>query len=181
MSASRVVLWRHGQTDMNLTGRIQGARDFPLNEAGLRQAREAAAALAPLEPSLIVSSPLARARQTAEALSRVVGVDVETDDRLKERSFGLFEGLTGAEIEERFPEQYRAWRQAKEPEGVGAAIKLATISLLGEAPGQWMGLKVMSNCNWAILEPLRVGPPAWRIAAYNVGVGKSDEVRTPTQ
>jgi len=42
MSASRVVLWRHGQTDMNLTGRIQGARDFPLNEAGLRQAREAA-------------------------------------------------------------------------------------------------------------------------------------------
>jgi len=63
----------------------------------------------------------------------------------------------------------------------GAAIKLATISLLGEAPGQWMGLKVMSNCNWAILEPLRVGPPAWRIAAYNVGVGKSDEVRTPTQ
>ena len=213
MSASRVVLWRHGQTDMNLTGRIQGARDFPLNDAGLRQAREAAAALAPLEPSLIVSSPLARARQTAEALSSVVGVDVEADDRLKERSFGLFEGLTGEEIEERYPEQYRAWRQAKEPEGVGAerqadvgrrasraiedwaaktdgtlvvashgaAIKLATISLLGEAPGEWMGLKVMSNCNWAILEPLRAGPPAWRIAAYNVGVGKSDEVRTPTQ
>lgn len=120
MSASRVVLWRHGQTDMNLTGRIQGARDFPLNDTGLRQAREAAAALAPLGPSLIVSSPLARARQTAEALSSLVGVDVEADDRLKERSFGLFEGLTGAEIEERFPEQYRAWRQAKEPEGVGA-------------------------------------------------------------
>lgn len=62
-----------------------------------------------------------------------------------------------------------------------AAIKLATISPLGEASGGWMSLEMTSSCNWAILESLRVGPPAWRTAIYNVGVGKSDEVHTPTQ
>ncbi len=213
MTAFRVVLWRHGQTDMNLTGRIQGARDFPLNDKGVDQARAAAKIIAGLEPSLIVSSPLARAFQTASELSALIGVDVETDDRFKERSFGLFEGMTGAEIEERYPEQYRRWKQAKEPEGVGverqvdvglragraveewacrtdgtlvvashgAAIKCAVTALVGEIPGGWMGLKVMSNCHWAILEPLRFGPPAWRIAAYNLGAGDIDDVRTPTQ
>lgn len=103
---------------MNLTKGIRGTRGFPFNDTGLRQVHKVAAALAPLEPSFIVSSPPVRTHQTTGALSSPAGIDVKTDDRPKEYSFGPSEGLTGVETEERLPERYRAWRQAKEPKGV---------------------------------------------------------------
>ena len=60
-----LILWRHGQTDYNLQGRIQGRDDIPLNETGREQARRAADGIAALAPTRIVSSPLTRARATA--------------------------------------------------------------------------------------------------------------------
>ena len=64
-----LILWRHGQTDYNSQGRIQGRVDVPLNETGRDQARRAAEDIAALGPTRIVSSPLVRARDTAEALA----------------------------------------------------------------------------------------------------------------
>ncbi|VEG25646.1 histidine phosphatase family protein [Actinomyces howellii] len=116
---TRLVLWRHGQTDYNAQGRIQGRVDIPLNEAGLAQARAAAPAIEGLEPVRIVSSPLARARQTAEVLSEAAGIDVETDEDLIERAFGAFEGMTRAEMKARLPREYRAWRAGLDPESIG--------------------------------------------------------------
>lgn len=120
MTGPRIVLWRHGQTDFNAAGRLQGQSDVALNATGLAQAGAAAPRLAELGPTRIISSDLQRARDTAEALGELSGVAVETDERLRERSFGHWEGLTQEEIRSGWPEAYRAWRQGEEPRGIGA-------------------------------------------------------------
>jgi probable phosphoglycerate mutase len=100
---------RHGQTDWNAEGRLQGQRDIALNAEGLRQADEAAgrlarAAGADLSSLDFVASPLARTRRTMEALRARLDLAPEayrTDPRLKEISFGAWEGSTWAEIRRR--------------------------------------------------------------------------------
>ena len=118
-----LVLWRHGQTDYNLEGRIQGRVDIPLNDVGRDQAASAAPDLVALNPAVIFSSPLERARQTAEVLASAVGLGVHVDNRLAERSFGRWEGLSRAQIEERWPEQFDVWRSGGDPEGVGVETR----------------------------------------------------------
>lgn len=124
MTAGRVVLWRHGRTAHNAAARLQGQSDIPLDEVGTWQAETAAAALASrYAPTRIIASDLGRARSTAEALSARTGLPVHTDARVRERSFGDWEGLTSAEIAERWPEQHAAWRAGREPERVGAETR----------------------------------------------------------
>lgn len=103
MKPRRLVLWRHGQTEWNVARRVQGQTDVPLDEEGRAQAVEAAARLAALKPSLIVSSDLSRAADTAQALANFTGLTVRLDERLREMSFGEREGLTFSETLERFP------------------------------------------------------------------------------
>ena len=104
---------RHGETDWNFVGRWQGHSDTPLNDAGREQARGLAATLDRVDA--IYSSDLARARETAEILAERLGLPVRLDERLRERGFGSWEGLTSAEIEERFPDSYRRWRAGHGP------------------------------------------------------------------
>lgn len=130
---TRLVLWRHGQTDYNAQQRIQGQVDIPLNEDGLAQARAAAPGLAELGPSRIVSSPLTRAGQTAEVLADLARVPVSVDDGLIERSFGVWEGLTRTEMKDGWPEQYRAWRLGRDPEGLGVETRAAVARRVGQA------------------------------------------------
>ncbi len=93
---------RHGETDWNRQGRFQGSQDIPLNEDGRAQARRLAAAWNE-GGDVLVSSPLSRARETAEILSAALGLPLRnTDTRLAERSYGAGEGLTMAERNERF-------------------------------------------------------------------------------
>lgn len=133
MSAGRIILWRHGQTEYNAGGRLQGQVDIPLNGAGRRQAARAAQALAQWRPAKIISSDLSRAADTARALADAAGVGVELDSRLRERSFGRWEGLTHAEIESGWPEAYRSWRHGAEPEGVGAETRQEVGTRVAEA------------------------------------------------
>ena len=98
MSASRILVWRHGRTDWNATGRFQGHADVPLNEDGVVQAKRSAEALALLRPRAIVSSDLDRASQTAAALSLATGVPVLLDRRLREIDVGTWQGLSRDEI-----------------------------------------------------------------------------------
>lgn len=123
MSAGTVVLWRHGQTDFNAAGRLQGQSDVPLNTSGIRQATLAATALASLEPARIITSDLIRAADTAHALAERTGIQPATDVRLRERNFGRWEGLTHTEIEEGWPEAYLRWRHGQEPLGIGAETR----------------------------------------------------------
>jgi len=107
------VLWRHGRTEWNSSGRFQGQADIALDEIGLAQAERSARMLATLQPAAIVSSDLRRASDTAEALARLTGVPVSLDAGLREFDVGAWQGLTGAEIAARFAVDYRAWRQGE--------------------------------------------------------------------
>jgi probable phosphoglycerate mutase len=110
MEATRVLLVRHGETDWNATGRIQGQSDTPLNAAGHEQARRAAQRLAREPVRALYSSDLARAFQTATIIGKTLGLTVVTSPRWRERQYGVWEGLTSAEIQARYPEQFAAWR-----------------------------------------------------------------------
>jgi probable phosphoglycerate mutase len=129
----RVVLWRHGRTEWNVAGRVQGQTDTSLDEVGRGQARAAAARLASLKPVRIVSSDLERARHTAEELSRLTGVPVELDERLREMNFGEREGLTWKESWERFPDLMRAMLEDREERFPGAELHAEAGARLSDA------------------------------------------------
>ena len=103
-----LILVRHGETDWNVQHRWQGHSDTPLNDAGRSQAGRLAAELDRVDA--VYSSDLSRARETAEILAERIGLEVRLDSRLRERSFGAWEGLTTEEIETSFPEEQRRWR-----------------------------------------------------------------------
>jgi probable phosphoglycerate mutase len=83
---------RHGETDWNRANRTQGSTEVPLNETGIAQAHAAAALLRGRGIERIFSSPLGRARHTAEIAAAALGVPMEVHDDLREASFGLHEG-----------------------------------------------------------------------------------------
>lgn len=106
-----ILVWlRHGETRANREQRYCGWSDPPLNRRGREQAVQAAAALSGLQVQRIWASDLLRCRQTAELLqSRFPGVKVEEASRLRELSFGKWEGLTYEEIRSRAPERLQGW------------------------------------------------------------------------
>ncbi len=109
IAPAEFIVVRHGETVWNLQERLQGHQDSPLTEEGLRQA-EAVAERLRVEPfDALYSSDLPRARQTAEIISSRTGHPLQIDARLRERNFGIFEGLTKSEMAERFPEEYRQY------------------------------------------------------------------------
>jgi probable phosphoglycerate mutase len=106
-----IYLARHGETSWNREGRWQGHTDIALNVAGLAQARALGAFLRGRDIARIHASDLLRARQTAEAAAAILGVtELVIDPALRERSFGLFEGLTRFECEERHPVHWKSYR-----------------------------------------------------------------------
>lgn len=195
----RVVLWRHGQTSWNVENRFQGHTDIPLTDEGVAQARQAAARLATLRPAAIVTSDLIRARDTAAALAEFTGLDVAVDARLRERSGGLWEGLTQDEIRAKFPEAWAVWQPNDGEDEVdvgervagavhdavagldagqllvvsshGAAIRYGIGALLGLDPGQWRRLGPLSNCAWSVIDETPAGwqPSGWRLLEHNAG------------
>jgi probable phosphoglycerate mutase len=94
----RVVFWRHGRTQWNVDNRFQGATDVALDDVGREQARAGAPALAAMKPSLIVSSDLSRAMETAAALADICRLPVRSDPRLRETDGGAWQGLVRPEI-----------------------------------------------------------------------------------
>jgi probable phosphoglycerate mutase len=124
VTARAVLLWRHGRTAYNAEGRMQGSLDVPLDEVGQWQVVQGAQHLAQRHrPARIVSSDLGRAVATGRALGQLVGVEVETDPRLRERRFGEWEGMTAQEIGTRWPDQFELWRSRGEPERIGAETR----------------------------------------------------------
>jgi probable phosphoglycerate mutase len=107
---TRLIFVRHGETDSNVEGRSQGRRDVPLNDLGRRQAEALGMRLAPLDLSAIVSSRSTRAHDTALAIGRIAGLEVQLDDRLGEVHQGDLDGMIGDEMRERHPEFMRRWR-----------------------------------------------------------------------
>jgi broad specificity phosphatase PhoE len=108
-----LLLVRHGETDWNRDGRWQGHSDTHLNESGRAQARRVAVELQDVD--VVYSSDLARARETAEIIAGELGLEVHVDPRLRERSFGAWEGLTAEEIEADFRDAHARWRAGEGP------------------------------------------------------------------
>lgn len=108
-----ICLVRHGETAWNVERRLQGHLDVPLNDTGQAQAQATAANLATVHFAAVYSSDLQRARQTATAIarSRAGEIEVEEQPRLRERHYGAFQGLTYAEAEAQFPEDYRRFKE----------------------------------------------------------------------
>jgi broad specificity phosphatase PhoE len=117
--AVRALLLRHGQSTWNAGGRWQGWADPSLSGAGREQAEAAAALLAGAGetfPGGVVSSDLARARETADILAGAMSLgEVRLDPALRERDVGAWSGLTTAEIEDRWPGWLDAWRRGELP------------------------------------------------------------------
>jgi broad specificity phosphatase PhoE len=106
---TEILLARHGETDWNRDNRFQGHADPPLNELGRAQAAELAATLAREPIAAVYSSPLRRALETAETVATRHELVPLTLDALREVDVGSWQGLTRAEVETRFPEQFRRW------------------------------------------------------------------------
>ena len=156
----RVLLARHGQTDWNAAGRIQGASDVPLNERG----REQAAALAGrvLDAgaiSAVYTSPLKRARETAEIIGRRLGLEPVPVAALTELNFGDWEGCSWEEIGRRWPEQFASYSSDRKnyapPNGESYAEMLGRawpfVDALRRMPGDAAALCV---CHSAVMRGL---------------------------
>ena len=110
MTRRTLYFFRHGQTDWNLERRLQGHKDIPLNATGLEQAEDLSLRCIGLGIERVVSSDLARAAQTARAVTRKLNVPLELTSRLRECNMGEMEGKTLEEFgQELGPERLAEW------------------------------------------------------------------------
>ena len=108
----KFYLIRHGETDWNRSGRFQGQSDTPLNDLGLAQAADTAAAARDWNLTAIYASPLSRTMQVAAALAQELGLPVIRQAGLKEMALGELEGIQGEAMRAGWPEVYAAWRDS---------------------------------------------------------------------
>ncbi len=114
-AVARLLLARHAETDWNRDRRWQGHSDPPLNETGRRQAGELAERLERESLHAIYSSDAARACETAEIVGLRLALTVNTDPRLREVSFGVWEGLTSRQIGHRYADDFARWEAGERP------------------------------------------------------------------
>nr|WP_168508385.1 bifunctional RNase H/acid phosphatase [Streptomyces sp. S1D4-11]QIY95573.1 bifunctional RNase H/acid phosphatase [Streptomyces sp. S1D4-11] len=122
------VLLRHGETPLTPQKRFSGSggTDPSLSDVGREQAERVAAALAARGTvEAIVASPLTRTRQTAAAVAARLGLDVAIEDGLRETDFGAWEGLTFAEVQERYPDDLKTWLASPKAEPTGGGESFA--------------------------------------------------------
>ena len=143
----KLHLIRHGETDWNRDGRIQGHSDPPLSAAGREQARALAERLAAERIGELWSSDLRRALETAEPLAARLGLDIRVSPALRERSFGVNEGRVDAEVEAELGRAITAWLGPDErhPEGESLRELYERVAafldaLLAESPAEEIAL-----------------------------------------
>jgi probable phosphoglycerate mutase len=149
---TRILLVRHGQSTWNAEGRWQGRADPPLSTLGVAQSRQAGRALGPVD--VLVSSPLQRARRTAELIGEELGigpVEVETD--LIERAVGPWTGLRFDEIESTWPGaiERREWPDGFEEDDALVARCVAALQRLEQ---QFPGLDLVAVTHGGVLHAL---------------------------
>jgi probable phosphoglycerate mutase len=194
----RLILWRHGRTEWNADGRFQGQLDPPLDDEGRNQAARIAPHLLasglPPQGTVVVSSDLTRAAETAAVLTALLGTPLRLDSRLREHGLGAWEGLTRDEVQARHPDQYADWlagrpvrgRGGEEPADVAgrAVAALADLppaevavvvthggtsgrlleALLGLGPDHRRVFAPLANCAWS---ELHRQSGRWRLIRHN--------------
>ena len=107
----RLHLVRHGETDINAAGRLQGSTNSLLTPRGHRQAQELAVASLAWNPAAVYSSPLKRARGVAEPIASLTGLAITEEPRITEMAMGALEGVTVQQMRDDWPELYQGWRR----------------------------------------------------------------------
>ena len=107
----KLHLVRHGETDINASGRLQGTTNSTLTSRGRAQARELAVASLTWDPIAVYSSPLQRARGVASAIGDLSGLAVTDEPRIIEMDMGDLEGVTVQEMRDDWPDLYQGWRR----------------------------------------------------------------------
>lgn len=110
---TRLLLIRHGRSTWNAQGRLQGQADPPLDDVGREQAYRLVDRLRHDSPATLFSSPLQRARQTAEILADALGLSIVIDERLKEYDVGEITGLTWEQLVQAYPKVAEGWKKAE--------------------------------------------------------------------
>jgi 2,3-bisphosphoglycerate-dependent phosphoglycerate mutase len=204
-----LLLLRHGQTDSNAAGIVQGHLPVPLNELGHRQAARLGARLKVASPKIgrLISSDLPRAAQTAQPIARALGLPTEFDPAWRERLLGEFQGRsvgerrtwslatgeetpTGAESVGEFESRVRAALEAVEPLADGSPVAVVThggpvrvvLRMLGDGRLEVDGERPESPPrieNCSILQLHRTREGTWRIACVN-DASHLEELRTTT-
>lgn len=168
---------RHGQTDWNLEGRIQGDTDNPLNATGISQAEEVATQLGPIQIDQIYPSALMRAIQTAEAIAAGIDAPVTPDARLNERSRGIYEGRVENEVRAEFQPRFAALDDDMDGGESLLSISERVGEFTRELVSKHMGQTVMvvghSGVNPLVIAELIDLPPERAIAEIRQG---NDEV-----
>ncbi len=178
-----VILVRHGECRGNREGLFRGRSDFPLNELGLAQARQLALEMKSFRPMRIFTSPLARARQTAQAISEECNVEIEERDGMNNIELGPWEGKSKDDIAVNYPEEWQKW--LTEPERLSLpgmelleCVQQRAKKDLEAIVRQYSGQTFIVISHRAVLKPLIAGclginpPYFWRIhmdtASYSI-------------
>lgn len=141
-----IAFIRHGQTDWNATGRLQGSSNIPLNDIGRAQARHAVDVLAGTAWGVIVSSPLSRARETAEILADGLGIPLgRSYDLLIERNYGDAEGVTDENATAKWPD-----RLYPGLETLDSVVARGTVAL-HQIEAEYRGKNVVIVCHGTII------------------------------
>ncbi len=157
MTAARLCVVRHGETAWNAEGRVQGQLDIPLSDAGRAQARNVARALARGRFQAIYSSDLGRVVETARPSAERLGLAPRLEAGLRERHYGVFQGLLYAEAKVKLPEDYRRFR-ARDPSydfrgGESLADFFARcVGVIGEIAARHAGGEVLVFTHGGVLE-----------------------------
>jgi len=126
--ALRLFVLRHGETEWSRERRFAGWRDIPLSDAGRQQCEAAATALTPVAVASVYTSPLERARTSAETIAKPHGLDVRVEPAFREMGFGEWEGRTRGEVAASDPARYEAWRTAPEAFAAPGGESVATVA-----------------------------------------------------
>jgi probable phosphoglycerate mutase len=110
---TRITIVRHGETEWNKSMQLQGHTDSPLTEIGLKQAEQLAETIKNRDFNLLISSDLNRALQTAKIINRHLMLNIELNKELRERAFGIMEGLTRKEVEIKYKDTFQAYMTRK--------------------------------------------------------------------
>ncbi len=108
MTNSTIILIRHGETIWNVEGKMQGHGDSPLTDLGIAQAKAAGERLRRAEFTTLYASDLGRTMETARHIATATGYDVLPDPRLRERNVGIFQGMTGRQTREAYPDLWHS-------------------------------------------------------------------------
>lgn len=149
MAKTVVGLLRHGQTDWNIDLRLQGVTDVPLNQSGIVQAETAAGALKSSDWDFIASSPLSRARDTADIVARQLQIsEVTILPLLLERSFGEVEGMIYQDWKDQFPDGIAPGGETEEQ------LYVRTNQLLDELLETYRGTRVLTVSHGALIRKI---------------------------